>query len=122
MGNSLFALPVSVEQIAAVINQMNNVDQERLLTLTPRLRAMAVVAPVYTKAQMDESVAALQAEVLDRLNHQPLSGDTPFLGNLTLSEYHALPEKKKAQLWDEFAGEELLDLEEQEAASNALPA
>lgn len=80
------------------------------------------IMPIHTKAQIEASVAALQAEVLALLNHQPLSGDTPFLGHFTLDEYHALPEAEKARLWDEFAGEDLLDLDEQEVLPNALPA
>jgi hypothetical protein len=38
MQNDVLTLPVSVEQIAAVINQMSAVEQQRLLTLTPQLR------------------------------------------------------------------------------------
>lgn len=122
MQNAMLALPVSVEQIAAVINQMSDGEQQRLLTLTPQLRQAAVAKPVYTKAQIEASVAAVQAEVLALLNYQPLSGDTPFLGNLTLNEYHALPEAEKARLWDEVAGDDLFDLEEVEVAPDALPA
>lgn len=122
MQNAMLALPVSVEQIAAVINQMSDGEQQRLLTLTPQLRQAAVAKPVYTKAQIEASVAAVQAEVLALLNHQPLSGDAPFLGNLTLNEYHALPEAEKARLWDEVAGDDLFDLEEVEVAPDALPA
>jgi hypothetical protein len=81
-----------------------------------------VATPVYTKAQIEASVAVLQTEVLALLNHQPLSGDAPFLGNFTLDEYHALPEAEKAQLWDEWAGDDLLALDEQEVEPNALPA
>ena len=122
MGISMFALPVSVEQIAAVINQMSDVEQQRLLTLTPQLHQVAVATPVYTQAQIEESIVAVQAEVLALLNHQPIGGDAPFLGNLTLDEYHALPEEEKARLWDELAGNDLFNLEEQDVAAHALPA
>ena len=122
MGISMFALPVSVEQIAAVINQMSDVEQQRLLTLTPQLHQVAVATPVYPQAQIEESIVAVQAEVLALLNHQPIGGDAPFLGNLTLDEYHALPEEEKARLWDELAGNDLFNLEEQDVAAHALPA
>lgn len=122
MQNATLALPVSVEQIADVINQMSDGEQQRLLTLTPQLRHVAVSTPVRTKAQIDASVAALQVEVLALLNQQPLSGETPFLGGLTLTEYHALPDGDKARLWDEVAGSDLLDLDEKEVAPDALPA
>lgn len=122
MQNAVLALPVSGDLFDAVINQMSDGEQQRLLTLTPQLRQAVVTKPVYTKAQIEASVAAVQAEVLALLNHQPLSGDAPFLGNLTLNEYHALPEAEKARLWDEVAGADLFDLEEVEVAPDALPA
>jgi len=122
MGNSVVALPVSVEQIAAAINQMSLVEQQRLLTLTPRLRQVAATAPIRTKEQIATSVAALQAEVLELLHHQPLSDEAPFLGDLTLNDYHALPEEEKARLWDESAESDLLALKEQDVASHVLPA
>ena len=122
MGNSVVTLPVSVEQIAAAINQMSDGEQQRLLTLTPQLRQVAVATPMRTKAQIGASVAALQTEVLALLNQQPLSDETRFLGGLTLTEYHALPDEDKARLWDELAGSNLLDLDEKEVAPYALPA
>jgi hypothetical protein len=122
MENSVLVLPVSVEQIAADINQMSDVEQKRLLPLTPQLRQVAVSTPVRTKAQIEASVVTLQAEVLALLNHQPLSGDAPFLGNFTLDEYHALSDQEQARLWDELAGIDLLDLEEPEVTPDALPA
>ena len=122
MGNSVVALPVSVEQIAAAVNQLSDGKQQRLLTLTPQLRQVAVATPVRTKAQIGASVAALQTEVLALLNQQPLSGETRFLGGLTLTEDHALPDEDKARLWDELAGSDLLDLDEKEVVPYALPA
>ena len=38
MAESVFALPVSVEQVAAVIKQMSQADQRHLLELVPNLR------------------------------------------------------------------------------------
>lgn len=77
---------------------------------------------MHTEAQIATSVAVLQTEVLALLNHQPLPGDAAFLDNFTLDEYHALPKAEKARLWDEWAGDDLLDLDEQEVLPNALPA
>jgi hypothetical protein len=53
---------------------------------------------------------------------EPLAPDEPFLGNLTLDQYHALPDEEKAQLWDKWGDLDLMDLEEQEVAPDALPA
>lgn len=66
-------------------------------------------------------MARLQAEVLAAME-KPLSPDEPFLGNLTLDQYHALPDDEKARLWDEWANLDLTDLEEREVALGALPA
>jgi hypothetical protein len=57
------------------------------------------------------AVARLRAKVLAALNNQRLSPDEPFLGGLTLGQYHALSEEEKNKLWDEWAGIDLMELE-----------
>jgi hypothetical protein len=120
MAELVFALPVSVEQIAIVIRQMNLDDQKRLLELVPTLQQVASQKRVRTEEQTRNNISRLQAEVLATIDNQPLSGDEPFLGNLTLKQYHALSERKKAQLWDELSIDNLMELEEQEVATDAL--
>ena len=122
MADLVFAMPVSVEQIAAVIKQMDQTEQERLLDLVPSLRQVATRRPVRTAEQTQANIARLQTEVLAALDNQPLSPDDPFLGDLTLGQYHALSDEKKAKLWDEWADVDLMALEEQEAKPNALSA
>lgn len=78
MATSVLALPVSVEQIAAAINQMSEVEQRRLLTLTPRLQQVVVKSSLRTQEQMAASVSLLQAELFALLGDQILSADTPF--------------------------------------------
>lgn len=122
MAELVFALPVSVEQIAVVIKQMDLDDQKRLIELVPTLQQVASQIRVRTVEQTRNNISRLQTEVLAALDNQPLSGDEPFLGNLTLKQYHALPEQKKVKLWDEWGVDNLMELEEQEAAIDALSA
>ncbi len=122
MSELVLALPVSVEQIAVVIKQMSWADQERLLALVPTLRQIAAQTSVRTPEQIQANIARLQTEVLAALNNKPLSLDEPFLGNLTLGQYQALPDDQKTELWDRWAPVDLMELEEQEVASNALSA
>ncbi len=122
MAELVFALPVSVEQIAVVIKQMDLDDQKRLLELVPTLQQAASQPPVRTVEQTHNNISRLQAEVLAVVDNQPLSADEPFLGGLTLKQYHALPEKKKAELWDEWGIDNLMEIEEQEVAVDTLPA
>lgn len=121
MPGTVFALPVSVEQIASAIKQMDQDDRERLFDLVPDLRQAAGQPSGRTREQAQGSVARLRAEVLATIE-KPLSPDEPFLENLTLSQYHALPDEEKAHLWDEWADLDLLDLEEREVDFDALPA
>jgi len=118
---TVVALPVSVEQIASAIRQMDQDDRERLFDLVPDLRQVAVRPSSRTVGQAQASVARLRAEVLAAME-KPLSPDEPFLGNLTLDQYHALPDEEKARLWDKWADLDLMDLEEREVAPDALPA
>ncbi len=118
----VFALHVSVEQKAVVLKRMDLADQKRLLELVPTLWQAASQPSVRSVEQTAKNISRLQAEVLAAVNNQPLAADEPFLGGLTLKQYHALPDKKKAELWDEGGVDNLMELEEQEVAIDALPA
>lgn len=120
MSGVIFALPVSVEQIAAVIKQMNPTEQQRLLSMVPNLRQIATQSLPRTPDQAQAAVAHWREEVMAALDHQPLSPDDPFLGGLTLAQYHALPDEEKARLWDEWANVDMMELEEQEVSPDAL--
>ena len=121
MSETVIALPVSVEQIASAIRQMDQDDRERLFDLVPDLRQVAIQPSARTVGQAQASAARLRAEVL-AATREPLAPDEPFLGNLTLDQYHALPHEEKARLWDKWADLDLMDLEEQEVVPDALPA
>ena len=126
---SVFALPVSLEQIAALIKRMSPDDHQRLLKLVPELRQEAV-RPVLertegTKRTLDdarETVKQLQQEVVQTLSGQLLSPDEPFLEGLTLGEYLDLPEAEQSKLWDKWGEISLEELEEVEVQPDAVPA
>ena len=48
MSQAVFALPVSVEQLATAIRQMSAADRQRLLILVPELRQEATQLPLVT--------------------------------------------------------------------------
>lgn len=122
MPQTVFALPVSVEQIATVIKQMDQAEQSRLLELVPALQQLAVQRVSRTLEEAQESVEQLRAEIFDVIHHRPLSPDEPFLGHLTLAEYHALPEQEKARLWETLADDDLMNLKEHEVQAHAMSA
>lgn len=114
MANSVIALPVSVEQVAAAIRQMKLTDRKRLVELVPELRQELTAMP-RTREQALATVERLRVEIRQALAGAKLSPDEPFLGNLTLGEYLDLPDDKRAELWDEWAGIKLDEVEEREA-------
>ena len=121
MAESIFPLPVSLEQIAALIRQMSPEDRRALIKLAPELREAAM----QTKRTIEdarESVAQLRQEVLQALGGQPLSPDTPFLDGMTLGEYQKLPDAEKARLWDKWGEIDLEALDEVEVKPDAVPA
>jgi hypothetical protein len=120
MSETVFALPVSVEQIAAVIKQMSQEDQQRLLTLVPTLHQIAAQQPSRTLEEAQAAVEQLRTEVFKVLHHQPLSPDELFWGNLTLAQYHALSDQEKAKLWDRWADMDIMKLDEREVDPNAM--
>lgn len=56
----VFALPVSVEQIAVVVRQMNQADQYHLLELVPNLRHLASQPATRTKEEARKRVEQLR--------------------------------------------------------------
>ncbi len=129
MAESVFALPVSLEQIAALIKRMCPDDRQRLFKLVPELRQEAMRSVLErsegTKRTLDDArktVKQLQQEVLQALSGQLLSPDEPFLEGLTLREYLEFPEAEQAKLWDKWAEISLEELEEVEVRPDAVPA
>ena len=129
MAESVFALPVSIEQIAALIKRMSPDDRQRLFQLVPELHQEAM-RPVLersegTKRTLDDArktVKQLQQEVVQTLGDKLLSPDEPFLEGLTLGEYLEFPEAEQAKLWDKWAEISLEELEEVEVRPDAVPA
>jgi hypothetical protein len=113
MTNAVFALPVSVEQLALTIRQMPPPDRLRLIELVPELRQATVAPKSRTREEMKKNVDKLRARLHAALDGERLSPEEPFLGNLTLGQYLDLPDNERGRLWEEWSALELDDLEEQ---------
>lgn len=121
MEMNVFTLPVSLEQVAALIKRMPPEDRQRLLAMVPELAAEAIKQEKLLD-EANQTVVELKAELLAELGGEPLSSDEPFLGGLTLGQYLELPEAERAKLWDKWGEIALEDMEEVEVHPNALPA
>ena len=119
MQTNIFALPVSIEQVAAVIKRMHPQDRQRLLTMVPELAAEAIKQEKLLD-DANQAVKQLKEELLSELGGEPLSSDEPFLDGLTLGQYLELSEAERAKLWDEWSEVALEDIEELEVRPNAL--
>ena len=121
MGTNVFTLPVSLEQIAALIKRMQPQDRRQLLAMVPEL----VIDAIKEKRLLDDAnqtVEQFKQELLEELGGQLLSPDEPFLGEFTLGQYFELSEAERAKLWDEWSPSTLEELEELEVHPDALPA
>ena len=121
METNVFTLPVSLEQVAALIKRMHPQDRQRLLAMVPELIAEAIKQKKLLD-DADQTVEQLKQDILAELSEQPLSSNEPFLGGLTLGQYLELPEMERAKLWDEWSEVALEDIEEVEVRPDALPA
>ena len=121
MQTNIFTLPVSLEQVAALIKRMHPEDRQRLLAMVPELTAEAIKQEKLLD-EANRTVAELKQELLVELGGEPLSSDEPFLDGLTLGQYLELSEAERAKLWDKWSEVALEDIEEVEAPPNALPA
>ena len=119
MQTNIFTLPVSLEQVAAVIKRMRPQDRQQLLAMVPELATDAIQHKKLLD-DAEQTVASLKQELLAELDGQPLSSDEPFLGGFTLGQYLELSETEREKLWDEWSEDALEDLEEIEVHPNAL--
>ena len=113
MQANIFTLPVSLEQVAAVIKRMRPQDRQQLLAMVPEL----VTDAIKQKKLLDDAAQAveqLEQELLVELDRQPLSSSEPFLGGFTLGQYLELSEAEREKLWDEWSEDALEDIEEVE--------
>lgn len=121
MQTNIFTLPVSLEQVAALIKRMHPEDRQQLLAMVPEL----VTDAVKEKKLIDEAnqtVEQLKEDLLTELGEEPLSSDEPFLDGFTLGQYLELSEAERAKLLDQWSEVALEDIEEVEVRPNALPA
>lgn len=121
METNIFTLPVSLEQVAALIKRMHPEDRQQLLAMVPELATDAV----RQKKLLDEAnqtVEQLKEDLLTEFKGEPLSSDEPFLDGFTLGQYLELSEAERAKLWDEWSELALEDIEEVEVRPDALPA
>lgn len=121
MQTNIFTLPVSLEQVAALIKRMHPEDRQQLLAMVPEL----VTDAVKEKKLIDEAnqtVEQLKEDLLTELGEEPLSSNEPFLDGFTLGQYLELSEAERAKLWDEWSEVALEDIAEVEIRPNALHA
>lgn len=118
MANSVVALPVSVEQVAAAIRQMKLPERKRLIELVPELRQEMIEILPRTMDEARASVEQVRVDIQQVLAQTSISSDEPFLGNLTVGQYLDLPDDKRAQLWNELAEDDLDEMEEREVKAS----
>jgi hypothetical protein len=121
MTESVLALPVSVEQIAAAIKHMSPANQRRLLDLVPELRQISSPTP-RTIYEARASTGMVREQIQQALAGQTLSSDDPFLGGLTLGQYLDLPDEERARLWESLTDTTWAEAEERDVEPDALPA
>lgn len=122
MTTSVFALPISIEQLATVIRHMTPVDRQRLLDLVPELRQEATRVPPRTPDEAQAAIERVREKVTQALAGQLLAPDEPFVGDLTLGQYLSLPDEARARLWEAWADGNLHQLEERDVRPDAVPA
>jgi hypothetical protein len=122
MSTSVFAFPISIEQLATVIRHMTSADRPRLLDLVPELRQEATRVPPCTPDEAQAAIECVREKVTQALAGQPLAPDEPFVEDLTLGQYLNLPDEARARLWEAWADGDPHNLEEREVRSDAVPA
>jgi hypothetical protein len=122
MSMSVFALPISIEQLATVIRHMTPADRQRLLDLVPELRQEATKVSPRTLDEARAAIERVREKVTQALAGELLAPDEPFVGELTLGQYLDLPDEARARLWEAWADGDFHQLEERDVRPDAVPA
>lgn len=122
MSSAIVALPVTVEQIAQAIRQMDVAERVRLLELVPELQEKAEDERGEEEARI--SLAELQTEVNQLFSGKKLAIEDPFIGDLSVYDYLSLPEEERQSLWEKLADDNtwLHTIKEKDVQPDALPA
>jgi hypothetical protein len=121
MSSAIVPMPVTIEQVAAVVRNMSRAERQRLLELVPDLRETPE-SPLSQMLPQDPSIVdKLRQELLAAFGGRPLRPEEPLLDNLTLGDYLDLPDNERARLWDRWTNSMTVSWEEVDV-SNALPA
>ena len=120
MDRKIVSMPVTVDQIAAVVRHMSVEERRHLLDLVPELEEAVRQRMPRTRAQAQAAVEAMRQEIMAGLEGHPLSPEEPFLGELSLGAYLALPDEERARLWDEWAEEDTVSWNDEPLGPEAV--
>lgn len=120
MSRAVWPMPVSVEQIAVAVRQMDAEERRRLIDLVPDLREALNLDRALHQAK--KSAQVLQEETLERMGGEYLEPDEPFLGGLTLEAYWKLSDEERERLWAEWSEEDWGAVEEVDVSLGAVSA
>mgnify|MGYP003382791368 CR=1 FL=1 len=122
MNSAIVPMPVTIEQVAAVVRNMSRKERQRLLELVPELRETPT-KPTSRALLKDKSVIdQLRQEMAATLDGRLLAPGDPFLDNLTLGDYLDLPDAERARLWDTWVTDASVSWEKVDVRADALPA
>jgi hypothetical protein len=112
-----------VNQVARLIRTFDREQIMRLVELVPELQ---------TIHSEKLTISTEQAELADYFDRQfqnlsaypPMQDDDPFVGELTVAEFFALPEVDQDRIWSEahLEAEDRMGDQEQDVQPDALPA
>jgi len=120
MSRTVLPMPVSVEQIAVAVRQMDAEERQRLIELAPDLRDALDLDRALHRAKA--SAQALQEEILKKMGGEYLKPDEPFLGELTLEAYWALSDEEQERLWAGWREEDWDAIEEVDVSLGTMSA
>ena len=122
MQSAIVPMPVTIEQVAAVVRNISRKERQRLLELVPELRETPNTPASLQAAQDQAPVEQLRQEILAALDGRFLAPDEPFLDAMTLGDYLDLPDAERTRLWDRWERDRVVSWEEVDVRADALPA
>lgn len=89
-----------VQQLARLIRRLSREEKAQLLKLVPDLQTIGADEAKITEEQT-ELMAYFERKLEALPERRPIQENDPFVADLTVDEFFALPEKEQARIWSD---------------------
>ena len=106
-----------VQQVAELVRRLNRDEIRELVRLVPQLQ----LEQEEVAGQRNELVQWARGQMAQHTGQaRPMRDEDPFIGDMTVEAYFALPESERERIWEELYATAIETAQEREVSPNAV--